>query len=36
MDADHEGDICEVCLDDMTESNDLEDQLAILLKDKEV
>lgn len=52
MDQNHDGDICEVCLDelyesdpgedesedweDVIESNDLEDQLAILLGDKEV
>lgn len=41
LDAKHDGDICEVCLDDMElgeeiEGYDLEDQLAILLGDKEV
>lgn len=33
MDVDHESDICEVCLDDISEGYDLEDQLAILLGD---
>lgn len=36
MDANHESNICENCFDDISEGYDLEDQLSILLGDKEV